>query len=1301
MSQPLKTDALVVTSGGASDPKIAAGTADPSLGFTAPEGSVYLRYVASAGKIYVKTGPGDVDWGQVDSGGMGGTLDQAYNSGGPGAGRTINANSGAIQVNATTSDTQAAILVNRNPGSSSAALGIDLSLSSNNSASAVGVRITDAGSGSSIGVTKTGSGAAILTDLQNVGAQALSVTVTAAPTSVSPISVVANTTGTTATLVSLSKIPGGATAGAALSVSMGANTTGAGVVVSQVGTGAAIEISSGALQIDNSSPGVSPANTGRLKYNSGTQTFQVSLNGAAYVDLATGSGFTLAIGDAISSSTVGSALFVGASNLLAQDNANFFWDNTNKRLGIGTNTPGVVPIIGAAAFWSARSAADVIEVRSTVTDGYSTIWFTDSANVHQTSFGFGNSTVPITRLRGKHYLFGPNDFVIDDMTAIAATIKPTAGSVNLEMFNGSSAAVSSANAGRLRYNTTGQKFQISTNGGAYVDMALLAAAFTTGSVPFANSSGQLTQDNAAFFWDATQKRMLITQTAADPLDGKGSITLRNTNAAGNASVYFNNAAGSFVGADGYDNTVGNIRLFTGSGIPYDIYTGTIHRMRIAAGGTLGNGLVSFGMGATDGLYSLDVRGATAASRIHFSNSTTDTGGYLISGQDSQALISGGSSYNGTNFINKATSTSILDLVLGGWLFYNGTGLTVGGVGSYTMRMQIYPAGGVEINNSDSATVSIASAGKIRYTTSGQKLQISSNTGAYFDVATYAAALTSGSVLFANGSNQLAQDNANLFWDDTNNRLGIGSNAPAKTLHVQASVNADTLVKIKNTDSGGLSSIDFYRSDDSLKVQIGYDNSLDSNYLYSSLDFQIKGTAFANKHWFGVLANAAFHQFANGSADGGSQSGTGKIIYTTTGQKFQISANAGSYFDIALLASALTTGSIPFADSSGHLAQDNTNLFWDDTNNRLGIGTATPGEALHVAGNAHITGKLTVDGAIDPTSLTLVAASNLAYFETADGQSASVSAANRGRIRYNVPNQRFQASKNAAAYEDVATLDTRQTFTKAQDSATSALTYGATIAVDASLSNTFSVTLTGATAQLLNPSNLVDGETLVFRVTQDGTGGRALTFDTNYDFGTAGAPDLTFFGANQTIVLTGTSDGTKVYIREFAAANAIRSYHEPTLTANAATNSPGSQPSLAAIGSTIVAKFTVNSDIAYRLFKIPTWFTGNAAFHVHWTKSNNANESTHNVRWQIVYTVSPGNGSDINVAGTTLNLDDTYDDNGTTTRIMYRTSDVSATGFVAGYYVAMSIQAVTPTGTALGAAPYLVSVDLTYSGYVNQ
>jgi hypothetical protein len=47
-------------------------------------------------------------------------------------------------------------------------------------------------------------------------------------------------------------------------------------------------------------------------------------------------------------------------------------------------------------------------------------------------------------------------------------------------------------------------------------------------------------------------------------------------------------------------------------------------------------------------------------------------------------------------------------------------------------------------------------------------------------------LTSGSVLFSNGTT-IAQKNASFFWDNTNNRLGIGTTSPVNPLHVVGSV----------------------------------------------------------------------------------------------------------------------------------------------------------------------------------------------------------------------------------------------------------------------------------------------------------------------------------------------------------------------------------------------------------------------------------------------------------------------------------------------------------------------------------
>jgi len=68
----------------------------------------------------------------------------------------------------------------------------------------------------------------------------------------------------------------------------------------------------------------------------------------------------------------------------------------------------------------------------------------------------------------------------------------------------------------------------------------------------------------------------------------------------------------------------------------------------------------------------------------------------------------------------------------------------------------------------------------------------------------------------------------------------------------------------------------------------------------------------------------------------------------------------------------TAGSVLFAGTSGVLQQDNANFFWDDTNNRLGIGTATPSAILHSVGSVTASSAIARGNYLQPT---LVAAAN--------------------------------------------------------------------------------------------------------------------------------------------------------------------------------------------------------------------------------------------------------------------------------------------------------------------------------------
>jgi hypothetical protein len=89
---------------------------------------------------------------------------------------------------------------------------------------------------------------------------------------------------------------------------------------------------------------------------------------------------------------------------------------------------------------------------------------------------------------------------------------------------------------------------------------------------------------------------------------------------------------------------------------------------------------------------------------------------------------------------------------------------------------------------------------------------------------------------------------------------------------------------------------------------------------------------------------------NGQLLIGSTAGSNYSLSTlTAGAGVSITNAPGSITLSATLATGFTQGSVLFANASGLISQDNAKLFWDDTNFRLGIGTATPGAALEVRG----------------------------------------------------------------------------------------------------------------------------------------------------------------------------------------------------------------------------------------------------------------------------------------------------------------------------------------------------------------
>ena len=66
-----------------------------------------------------------------------------------------------------------------------------------------------------------------------------------------------------------------------------------------------------------------------------------------------------------------------------------------------------------------------------------------------------------------------------------------------------------------------------------------------------------------------------------------------------------------------------------------------------------------------------------------------------------------------------------------------------------------------------------------------------------------SSMTLGSVLFAGTGGLVSQDNANFFWDDTNNRLGVGVTSPSYALDVGANNASTILSRVKQSNTAGV------------------------------------------------------------------------------------------------------------------------------------------------------------------------------------------------------------------------------------------------------------------------------------------------------------------------------------------------------------------------------------------------------------------------------------------------------------------------------------------------------------------
>ena len=157
------------------------------------------------------------------------------------------------------------------------------------------------------------------------------------------------------------------------------------------------------------------------------------------------------------------------------------------------------------------------------------------------------------------------------------------------------------------------------------------------------------------------------------------------------------------------------------------------------------------------------------------------------------------------------------------------------------------------------------------------------------------AFTAGSVVFAGASGVYSQNNSNFFWDNSNNRLGLGVTAPTRLLHLDGG-GSTTYLQMTNTASGRTDADGFQIAQDAANVEIilrengfmsFFTNNTERGRFTAVGNFSLGGTADR-----GTTVGTNAIQIFNGTAPAGTLT-NGVSLYSSSGDlNFMNSAGNG-------------------------------------------------------------------------------------------------------------------------------------------------------------------------------------------------------------------------------------------------------------------------------------------------------------------------------------------------------------------------------------------------------------------------
>ena len=420
----------------------------------------------------------------------------------------------------------------------------------------------------------------------------------------------------------------------------------------------------------------------------------------------------------------------------AQTTTPSLYVEANGNVGIGTSAPSqALEILSTSAVLKMKStAASKAAAIALLTNSHQ--WNINATATDQ--FQIQDATAPATRL------------TIDTSGNVGiGTISPSAkldvtGNVSVSGLidvGHSALACSTTISGSIRYEITSDTLQICTGSGW--------KSLVSGSVAGADNLGNHT---------ATQ----ALDMAGYAINAAGTVSgTAFYSGDGNAYFYNNGSIPSLV------LDTNDYFRFTRATNTLDWLIGGTPKMTVDSAGKLGI------FGNSDPQAALDATGGTVSATTHYgSNGSVSVPTYSFSNDSNMGIYRAAPDVLGFS-VGAANVVSVSSAGIGT------SGIAV--AGDITATGVISASGFVIGANSPAAT------GAIRYNGTSDTLQVYTGSGwkslTSTTIAATSAASGTGAIQFNSGGS-FAGDTSNLFWDDANNRLGIGTMSPATKLHLE-------------------------------------------------------------------------------------------------------------------------------------------------------------------------------------------------------------------------------------------------------------------------------------------------------------------------------------------------------------------------------------------------------------------------------------------------------------------------------------------------------------------------------------